>query len=229
MKPECNGCPVLESTVFESLSSEQISRLVCVFRPTRYRKSQVLFFEGGMAQHLFALRSGLVKVVKSLESGKERITRVLFPGEIFGLEALTEATYPVTAIVLQDSEICAVSHDEFFAFLRANADVAMDMIRFVVGEVAQIRTQITDMSFKNARTRVATFLLSLVSPNPTKSTGISVLTLPFSTQEIGEILELSPETVSRTWSLLRREGLIEKRGRQLVIHDLHGLEGFAHR
>ena len=43
-----------------------------------------------MAQHLFALHAGLVKLVKSLENGKDRITSVLFPGQLFGLESLAD-------------------------------------------------------------------------------------------------------------------------------------------
>ena len=229
MKAECAGCPILASELFRSLACEQKSRLECIFRPTHYHRNQILFFEGGTAQHIFALRTGLVKLVKSLENGKDRIVRVLFPGEFFGLEALNATAYPLTAVVLQDSKICAVSHDEFFAFLRSNTDIAMDMIRILVSEVTQVRAQITDLSYKDARTRVATFLLTLISPSETTSSKSCSLTLPLSTQEIGEILELSTETVSRTWSTLQREGLIEKRGRELVIHDLPGLEGAARR
>ena len=77
----CERCPVLESVLYSGLSSAQMSALACVFRPAAYRKNQILFFEGGPAQHVFALRSGLIKVVKSLENGKERITRVVYPGE----------------------------------------------------------------------------------------------------------------------------------------------------
>jgi hypothetical protein len=45
----------------------------------------------------------LIKIVKSLENGKDRITGVLFPGELFGLESLTDPSYPLTAVALRDS------------------------------------------------------------------------------------------------------------------------------
>ena len=106
MGPGCNNCPVLKTSLFRALSREQIQRLGCVFRPARYRKNQILFFEGGAAQHLFALHAGLVKLVKSLENGKDRITGVLYPGELFGLEALTEVSYPLTAAKAPQREVC---------------------------------------------------------------------------------------------------------------------------
>jgi len=229
VKGNCAGCPVLSNLLLPEASSEQISRLECIFRPTRLHRNQVLFVEGGSAQHLFGLRSGLVKMVNLLENGKERIVRVLFPGAIFGFEALAKATYPVTAVVLQDSDICIVPGDEFSALLRSSADVALGVVQYLVGEVTRGRTQIADMSFKDARMRVATFLLSLVPPDQFKSSGNAALTLPFSSLEIGEMLELSPETVSRTWGALRRDGVIEKHGRRLVIQNLEKLQDVAHR
>jgi CRP/FNR family transcriptional regulator len=211
------------------MSTDQIQSLGCVFRPARYRRNQILFFEGGSAQHLFALHSGLVKVVKSLENGKDRITAVLFPGELFGLEALTDVSYPLTAVALRDCEICAAPREDFSTYLRTNPDIAIGMVRFLVGELERVRKQMTDMSFKDARMKLATFLLSLITPDTPTSNGTVNLTLPLSRMEISEVLELSPETISRTLSSFRREQLIVARGRHMVIQNRAGLEAVAHR
>jgi CRP/FNR family transcriptional regulator len=200
-----------------------------VFRPARYRKNQILFFEGGVAQHLFALHAGLVKLVKSLENGKERITGVLFPGQLFGLEALSNPTYPLTAVTLRDSEICAASGEEVITFLQSNPEIALGMVRFLVAEVGRIRAQVTDMSFKDAKMKVATFLLSLVASEPASHDGRVTLTLPLSRQEISEVLELSPETISRTLAAFRQQQLIVARGRHLMIQNLEGLQSAARR
>ena len=229
MKSNCPDCRVLSSTLFRSLSGEQAKNFSCIFCPSQFHRNQILFFEGGAARHIFALNAGLVKLVKSLENGKERITRILFPGDLFGLEALNEERYPLTAVVLEDSEICSVPRDQFFAFLRSNPDISLDMIRLLVSEVAETRAQVTSMSFKDARMRLATFVLSLVSAGETDPVRSCSLDLPLTSQEIAEILELSPETVSRTWHALRQEVLIEKRGRHLVIQDLRALEATARR
>jgi CRP/FNR family transcriptional regulator, polysaccharide utilization system transcription regulator len=229
LKANCPECRVLSSTLFRSFSDEQAKRFNCIFCPTHYHRNQILFFEGGAAHHLFALNAGLVKLVKSLENGKERITRILFPGDLFGLEALNEAAYPLTAVVLQDSEICSVPRDQFFAFLSSNPDISLDMIRLLVSEISEARTQMTSMSFKDARMRVATFILSMISSIEGNASNSCSLTLPLTSQEIAEILELSPETVSRAWHTLREEGLIKKRGRHLIIQDVNALEATAKR
>ena len=229
MGPGCTNCPVLKTSLFRNLSTDQTQRMGCVFRPARYRRNQILFFEGGAAQHLFALHSGLVKIVKSLENEKERITGVLFPGELFGLESLTDPSYPLTAVALRDSEICAAPREDFSTYLRGNPEIALGMVRFLVGELERVRKQVTDMSFKDARMKLATFLLSLIAPDTPANNGNLNLTLPLSRQEISEVLELSPETISRTLTSFRREQLVTARGRHLVIQNRTGLENVAHR
>jgi len=230
MRSGCTDCPVLKSSLYGGLSEEQIEAIGCVFRPARYRRNQILFFEGGIALHLFALHSGLVKIVKSLDSGKDRITAVLFPGELFGLESLTDSAYPLTAVALRDCEICAAPRDEFSDYMHANPEIAIGMVRFLVGELKRIRTQMTDMSFKDARMKVATFLLSLITTDPSAAeNGNLKLILPLSRQEISEVLELSPETISRTFGFFRKEQMVTARGRHLVIQNRTALEEVAHR
>ena len=229
MKLNCASCPIIPNLLSGETSSEHISELECIFKATRLHRNHVLYLEGSSAQHLYGLRSGLVKLVNLLENGKERIIRVLFPGAIFGFEALTKTTYPVTAVVLQDSEICVVPREEFFSLLNSSTDAALGIIRYLVSEVTRVRSQIADMSFKDARMRVATFALSLVPPEELESSRTAAVTLPFSSLEISEILDMSPETVSRAWGTLRRDGLIEKHGRKLIIQNLESMRNVAHR
>jgi CRP-like cAMP-binding protein len=143
------------------------------------------------------------------------------------MEALAEANYPLTAVTLRDSEICAAPREEFMSFLHANPDIALGMVRFLVSEVTRVRTQVTDMSFKDARMKVATLLLSLISSETNMPPKPYSFLLPFSRQEISEILELSPETVSRTLSSMRREQMLDAHGRRVTIQDVERLRTSA--
>ena len=76
------------------------------------------------------------------------------------------SSYPLTAVALRDCEICAAPREDFSTYLRTNPEIALGMVRFLVGELKRVRTQVTDMSFKDARMKVATFLLSLITTDP---------------------------------------------------------------
>jgi CRP-like cAMP-binding protein len=173
------------------------------------------------------LRSGLIKVVKSLENGKQRITRVVYPGELLGIEALSETTYPVTAVTLRDCSICSASRDEFIAFLGHDAGLSLGVIRSLIEEVSRLRTQVTDLSFKDARMKIATLILSLIRSETATPSLPYTLHLPFSRQEISEILELSSESVSRAFTALRDEGLLEVRARHLIVRSIDQLQAAA--
>lgn len=229
MRAECANCPVEQRGLTGKIPGSAGALADCVFHPTRFRKGQILFSEGGEARHLFALRSGVVKIVKPLENGKDRITQILFPGDIFGLEVLTEAAYPLTAVVLKDAEICLAPREAFLNYLRSDIELALRMVRFLIAEAQQARLHMAEMSFKDARMRIATLLLSLLPAENGKANAPLHLSLPFSSQEMGEVLELSPETVSRTLGGLEREGLIRKRGRSVTVPDLARLQEAARR
>ena len=154
---------------------------------------------------------------------------MLFPGELFGLESLTDASYPLTAVALRDCEICAAPREDFSTYLRVNPDIAIGMVRFLVGELKRVRKQVTDMSFKDARMKLATFMLSLITSDTPQTNGTVISDAATIPLEISEVLELSPETISRTLSSFRREQLVTARGRHMVIQNRPGLEGVAHR
>jgi len=229
MKCVCERCALLGGALLARLPKEQVARLSCVFRTGRYRRNRVLYQEGDPAGRVLALRAGLVKLVKRLENSRERIVRVVFPGELFGLEALAERTYALSAVTLEESEVCATGPEELFAFLRQDAEIALEMVRFLVNEVGRMRAQVTEMSFKDARRKVATFLLAVTPAGKEQGAEAGWTTLAFSRGEISSLLELSAETVSRTFSALRRARLIEARGRRLTIRDRAGLEKAAQR
>jgi CRP-like cAMP-binding protein len=228
-KPECKGCPVYANPLFRHAADQAAPLFACVFRPTHTLGNDLLFSEAGPADHLFALHSGLVKIVRSLESGKERIVRIVFPGTVFGFEALSSGSHSASALTMQKSEICSVSRDEFVGHLRGNPEFALNVVHLLSDEITHLSNALSNMSFKDARRRVATLLCSLLSAEAKEKSGNTVLRLPFLCQEIGEMLELSPETVSRTWSALERDGVIKKHGRKIIVQDVAALEKAAQR
>jgi hypothetical protein len=122
-KPDCAGCPVYANPLFRLAADAKAPVLPCVFRPTHTLGNESLFSEASPADRLFALHSGLVKIVRSLESGKERIVRIVFPGAVFGFEALTSGAHSASAVTMQKSEICSVSRATWSVFWRMKSPI----------------------------------------------------------------------------------------------------------
>ena len=82
----------------------------------RAQRKQILFSEGNGATHLYAIRSGKVKLYQADVSGRARVTAILESGDLFGFEAIFDDAYDSFAEAitdLSDEELAAL--DELLA------------------------------------------------------------------------------------------------------------------
>ena len=84
------------------------------------------------------------------------------------------------------------------------------------------------LSKKNAEGRVATLLLSLSRRYGRRNLSSNSLRLPMSRMDIGNFLGLTIETVSRTFSRLQKEGVINVGGREIHINNHDVLQQICH-
>lgn len=227
MRARCAECAVLHRLFCRGLKLEQIAELSCIFRPKQVARHQLLYSGGQAATQIFALHSGSVKITRAAGDGRVRITRIVRAGELFGLEALGDAAvYPTTATMAAGGAVCIAPREEFLQVLRARPDIGESMVVFLLGELDRLRDQFTRMSFQDARGRVALYLGSLLPPGTAPNASVPVK-LGLSRQEIGEVLDLSPETVSRALSSFQKEGILTAHGRRLQLLDPEKLQQIA--
>jgi len=85
------------------------------------------------------------------------------------------------------------------------------------------------LSKKNVEGRVATLLLSLSHRYSRRKLSPNAMRLPMSRMDIGNFLGLTIETVSRTFSRLQKDGIIDVDGREIVINDYERLNKICHK
>lgn len=76
-----------------------------------YNAKSAVFMQQAPFTSFFVVKSGSVKTVHVNERGDERILGFYFPGELFGLDGLTNGTYGCTALALERSMICRLNMD----------------------------------------------------------------------------------------------------------------------
>jgi CRP/FNR family transcriptional regulator len=180
-----------------------------------YQPYEALFREADPGTHLFALRTGQVKLTSSLADGREQIIRVAVAGQLVGFETLSDQAYPYTATTLTRVTACRITHKDMLCVLEAHPTVSLRVIHKLNQELERAQVMIRDLGLKRAIEKVASFILSLVPPRGLTPTE---LLLPLSRQEIAEMLGLTEETVSRTMAEFKRDGLIlAPRGRIRIL------------
>lgn len=226
---DCQNCLLLKSLRDAGVPGLTIQTICDRMWLNRVRRRQILYAEGNRATHLFAVRSGRVKLVKVDRSGREYVTGILESGDLFGFEAVFDSAYGTGAEVLTDSELCLASGKELRELMAEAPSVAVDLAQYLHHQLCQTRERQMCLGALGASAKLAGFLLyGLANGGDGGVTDVTVargLTL----KDLGGILGLTPETVCRVRGELQARGIIETLPSGIRVRDadsLHELAGF---
>ncbi|MDB5271430.1 MAG: transcriptional regulator, Crp/Fnr family [Hymenobacter sp.] len=198
--PDGLGSFLDDATAVASLHSLTLDR-----RPHALRKKQVLYAEDEEATRLYFVESGRVKTVRRTASGKELITGVYGPGEFFGyLPLLQHRSHSDSAVVLDDAQVLYIPQKDFELLLHSHPDVGWQFIRLLAGQVEERERQLLGMAYDSLRRRVASTLLRLQ-----EQAGNGAAAIRFSRDDLAAVVGTTPESLIRTLSEFKQDGLIE--------------------
>lgn len=223
----CEACSVRELSVCGVLSPSELDRLEAIVGKNNFAPLQMIFSEGDAAASLFNVTGGVVKIYKLLPDGRRQITGFLFPGDFLGL-ALHD-TYSYSAEAITAVSLCRFPRTKLETLMGEMPHLEKQMLRTASNELAAAQDQMLLLGRKSAAERVATFLLMLHrrALRRDDSHG-ALLDLPISRADMADYLGLTIETVSRTFTKLKNEGLITLPGTHKVdLADMDQLEDLA--
>jgi CRP/FNR family transcriptional regulator, anaerobic regulatory protein len=189
----------------------------------RLKMGQAMYRCGEPFQAVYLLRSGFVKTVVVLEDGREQVTGLYMPGEMLGMDGLASGRYASDAIALGDSDICVIPYDRLEKLEHAAQAVQRLLHRMFSREIVREQQMMLLLGSMRAEERVAAFLLNLSERFTALGFSSSEFVLRMTREEIGSLLGLKLETVSRTFSRFQKHGLIEVEGRHVRIVSAAGL------
>jgi CRP/FNR family transcriptional regulator len=217
---------VFSTGIFAALSEEEWRTSAGFPPPTVYERKTALFLEGRPAEYVYVVGDGLVKTFKKPPQGRVQIVGILGAGDVVGAEALVEDEYHQSATVLTRSLAFKFEKRLILELFKTRSEVALTFIQTVIQEYAILRSLMCDLGTKKALARVASCLLFIkdkqlaTRENPT-------FNLPISRQEMGELVGLSPETISRQLRQLTASRVIKLAHKRLTILDLSRLRAIA--
>lgn len=208
-----------------SAPGSRIVELIGDFAETRrWRKAgEYLFRAGGIFEFFYVLNAGFAKSSYISEDGRERITGVHLRGDILGLDAIATGTHGCDAVTLDACEVIAISYEHLLTHCQRNPALVHELHRAFSAEIRSDRDLMLSMTNASAEGRVASFLLEMSLRFASRGFSATQLQLHLTRQEIGSMLGLKLETVSRVFSRLAKMGLITVCLRDIVLLDLEGL------
>ncbi|KJK05885.1 MULTISPECIES: fumarate/nitrate reduction transcriptional regulator Fnr [Pseudomonas] len=216
----CKTCSLALLCLPGSVSYEEIDLLDDIVKHGRQvKKDEFLFRQGDSFNAIYVIRSGALKSFSVSKDGEEQILGLHLPGELIGLSGMGAATYPISVRALDNSEVCELPFDALDAQLIRLPKIRRHLIRAMSREIRNTQQMTRLLTKKAADPRVASLLVDLAERFSALGYSANQLHLSISRNDIGNYLGLAGETVSRVFTRLQQNGLIEVEGKEVRIID----------
>ena len=223
----CVGCKTRSANAFCNLPRSALSELGRLSFAVSYPEHAILFTEDQFCKGVFLVCSGKVKLSARALDGKEFMLQAALSGQILGLSAaMTGVAYGFSALTLAPSTIRFVRREDFLQLLKTSPDSALNAVQALSFEYDQVVSSLRSMALLHtASARIAQLLLRMAADTPEgQSSNVRLL---LTQEQIAQMTGTTRETVTRFFTQLRRENVIDMRGSSLVIRDRYALERIA--
>jgi CRP/FNR family transcriptional regulator len=189
-----------------------------------FREGEHIFREGDPFTAIAAVRAGTVKTYVTDSEGREQVLGFFLPGEIIGLNAISQARYPCNAVALDSVLLCRFSFPNIAALATRMPGLQEQLFRLLsldIGKASLLAGNFT------ADERMAAFLISISRRYAARGFSATRFRLTMSRTDIANYLRLAAETVSRVFRRFQDEGVIAVERREIELCKRDAIEELA--
>src|SRR5450631_1841068 len=184
-----------------------------------YLTNQVIFAQGEVADTIFYIQKGGVKIVVLSDQGKEAVVGILEPGQFFGEGCMNgHALRIATSTATEESLITAITKSAMIAILHDEPKFSELFVAYLLTRNSRVEDDLIDQLFNSSEKRLARLLLPLAkfgkegSPTP--------ISPNISQETLAEMIGTTRSRVSFFMNKFRKLGLISYSGKIEVHHSL---------
>ena len=219
---QCKNCHVFSLSIFKSHRVDKIDAALAGRRqPFRFGKRDVIFREGEVADGVYCLYSGYVKIVKRDRRRHEHVVGLLKPGDALGVESLVgQPSYSNSAVAMNEAELCFIPKADFLNVMSKDASLFEEMLRFLCQRLDSIENQLTNIGSGNCRERLAAMLLALKSLCGETD---RFLNISLSVDDLADLLGTTRSSVYRLMKEFKDAALVTMKSNRIQILSERGL------
>jgi CRP/FNR family cyclic AMP-dependent transcriptional regulator len=223
----CLSCNLCSEGFFCRLPKEEMEAFQKIKFTLAYPAGATLFVEGQTCRGIYILCRGRVKLSATSSQGQTLIFKIAKPGEVLGLNATVSGTpHNTTAETGQACQLNFVKQADFLRFLTEHSDACMHAAIHLSRECQQAYQQLRSFVMRSAPERIARLMLewSVGGEGTAATLGIKVA---LTHDEIGQIIGMSRETVTRTLADFRKHHIAVLHGSTLLIENMPALQNLV--
>lgn len=184
------------------------------------KQGATIYEEGARSINVYLLLRGAVKCHTMDPDAKELITALYHEDDFLGFTSFTDnVPYHESATALEDAELAVVPKEELTNILKKNPAVALELMGLLSDNITNIKLQLLQMAYSSVRKKTAQTLLQfaqIINKNTDDPIKIS-------RNDLASVAGIATESLIRTLSGFKKEGLIDIEGRNISIKDLQAL------
>jgi len=221
LRSHCASCNMRSLCLPVGLKDTDLAQLDAVLgNRIKLKKGEPLFRNGSQFTALYAVRLGSLKTTVLSDDGREQVSGYHMPGDLLGLDGMSEDRHACEAIALEDTELCVMPFARIEEVAREVPALQHNLHRVMSREIESDHKVMLLLGSMRAEERLAAFLLNLSERYRSRGYSSTEFVLRMTREEIGSYLGLKLETVSRLFSRFQEEGLVAVAGRSVKIIDL---------
>lgn len=203
---DCNGCLVRHLAVCTALPAAQAGVLDAMAGDVRLQAGQMLAREGEERRFVFTVTAGALRRIRVLADGRRLVAGFLMPGDYIGFSGASHYRHSIEAIT--DSVLCSIAQADMRELCADNAGLEHELLERACVELDATRDNLMSLARMTPLERLAGFLLDMAARRRRQGHSDGLVVLPMTRSDIADYLGLTVETVSRSFTRLRQDGVI---------------------
>jgi CRP/FNR family transcriptional regulator, cyclic AMP receptor protein len=186
---------------------------------SQYQKDQIVFRQGGVADAVFYIQSGKIKLTVVSERGKEAVVGILEPSHFFGEGCLNGHPLRVTtATAIDQSLVTRIAKASMITTLHDEPKFSEWFMADLLSRNSRIEEDLIDQLFNSSEKRLARALLLLA--NFGNEATVEPIVGKFSQETLAEMIGTTRSRVSHFMNKFRKLGYIEYNGKLEIRNSL---------
>lgn len=222
----CQFCQNRTNSAFHDLNGDSLDAVSRLKTCVSFKKGQIIMQEGARPQGVYCIHKGKVKLYKLGTEGKEQIMRFATKGDLIGYRSiLSDESISASIEALEDTFACYIPKSSFFEVIEQNPKFSLNLLKLSCHELGEAGKMITSLAQKNVRERLAEIFLIMRATFGEDEEGY--IDLKLTREEIANMVGTATESAIRLISELKKDSLIETKGRRVKVLNPPQLRAMA--
>jgi CRP-like cAMP-binding protein len=220
---DCNSCSIRSSVLFAELNEEDFSKIHEPIDDLRFEANSGIYTQGDAAEYVYTLRDGYIKLLHINSDGSGRIVRLVVPGDLFGMESLLGDSYTHSAAALSNVHLCRIPKRIISSLGEESPRLHRQIVKKWGEALAQSESWFSEINTGRIEVRLARFFLRVA-----KASGDMAVAPVFKREDMGLMMDVKFETISRALASMADQGIISNVSRlSIQIPSIEKLKAFS--